>query len=46
MSFFCKIPLPGMPTSAFGNEPLFGQNPIDMLIWRMESWGLPRRSRC
>jgi hypothetical protein len=26
------------------NEPFFGQDRIDLLIWRMESKGLTRRS--
>jgi hypothetical protein len=27
----------------FENEPFFGQDLIDLLIWRMESKGLTRR---
>jgi hypothetical protein len=27
----------------FENEPFFGQDRIDLLIWRMESKGLTRR---
>lgn len=34
----------GVPTSVFENEPFFGQDRIDLLIWRMESKGLTRRS--
>jgi 2-hydroxychromene-2-carboxylate isomerase len=34
----------GVPTFAFENEPFFGQDRIDLLIWRMESKGLTRRS--
>jgi 2-hydroxychromene-2-carboxylate isomerase len=34
----------GVPTFVFENEPFFGQDRIDMLIWRMESKGLTRRS--
>ena len=33
----------GVPTFVFENEPFFGQDRIDMLIWRMESKGLTRR---
>jgi 2-hydroxychromene-2-carboxylate isomerase len=32
-----------VPTFAFENEPFFGQDRIDMLIWRMQSKGLTRR---
>ena len=35
----------GVPTFVFENEPFFGQDRIDLLIWRMESRGLTRRSR-
>ena len=31
----------GVPTFVFESEPFFGQDRIDMLIWRMESKGLP-----
>ncbi len=34
----------GVPTFVFENEPFFGQDRIDLLIWRMESKGLARRS--
>ena len=33
----------GVPTFVFENEPFFGQDRIDLLIWRMESKGLKRR---
>ena len=33
----------GVPTFVFENEPFFGQDRIDLLIWRMESKGLSRR---
>ena len=33
----------GVPTFVFDNEPFFGQDRIDLLIWRMESKGLTRR---
>jgi len=33
----------GVPTFVFENEPFFGQDRIDLLIWRMESKGLARR---
>jgi 2-hydroxychromene-2-carboxylate isomerase len=34
----------GVPTFVFDNEPFFGQDRIDMLIWRMQSKGLTRRA--
>ena len=34
----------GVPSFVFGNEPLFGQDRIDLPIWRMQSKGLTRRS--
>ena len=34
----------GVPTFVFENEPFFGQDRIDLLIWRMQSKGLIRRS--
>ena len=34
----------GVPTFVFDNEPFFGQDRIDLLIWRMKSKGLVRRS--
>jgi 2-hydroxychromene-2-carboxylate isomerase len=33
----------GVPTFVFANEPFFGQDRIDQLIWRMQSKGLTRR---
>ncbi|GLR84148.1 2-hydroxychromene-2-carboxylate isomerase [Bradyrhizobium iriomotense] len=33
----------GVPTFVFANEPFFGQDRIDLLVWRMESKGLKRR---
>jgi len=33
----------GVPTFVFENEPFFGQDRIDLLIWRMESKGLMPR---
>jgi 2-hydroxychromene-2-carboxylate isomerase len=33
----------GVPTFVFENEPFFGQDRIDLLIWRMQSKGLIRR---
>ena len=33
----------GVPTFVFESEPFFGQDRIDLLIWRMESKGLVRR---
>ena len=35
----------GVPTFVFENEPFFGQDRIDLLIWRMQGRGLVRRSR-
>jgi 2-hydroxychromene-2-carboxylate isomerase len=35
----------GVPTFVFENEPFFGQDRIDLLIWRMQGKGLTRRSR-
>ena len=34
----------GVPTFVFENEPFFGQDRIDLLIWRMRSKGLTRRA--
>jgi 2-hydroxychromene-2-carboxylate isomerase len=34
----------GVPTFVFENEPFFGQDRIELLIWRLESKGLTRRS--
>jgi len=33
----------GVPTLVFNGEPFFGQDRIDMAIWRMEQNGLKRR---
>jgi 2-hydroxychromene-2-carboxylate isomerase len=33
----------GVPTFVFENETFFGQDRIDLLVWRMESKGLTRR---
>jgi 2-hydroxychromene-2-carboxylate isomerase len=33
----------GVPTFVFESEPFFGQDRIDMLIWRMQGKGLTRR---
>lgn len=33
----------GVPTFVFEHEPFFGQDRIDLLIWRMQSKGLARR---
>jgi 2-hydroxychromene-2-carboxylate isomerase len=33
----------GVPTFVFENEPFFGQDRVDMLIWRMQGKGLTRR---
>jgi 2-hydroxychromene-2-carboxylate isomerase len=33
----------GVPTFVFENEPFFGQDRVDLLIWRMQSKGLKRR---
>ena len=32
-----------VPTFVFENEPFFGQDRIDLLIWRMQGKGLTRR---
>lgn len=34
----------GVPTMVFENEPFFGQDRIDMLLWRMKQKGLNRRA--
>ena len=34
----------GVPTFAFDGEPFFGQDRIDMLVWRMKQKGLARRA--
>lgn len=33
----------GVPTFVFEKEPFFGQDRIDLLVWRMQSKGLKRR---
>jgi 2-hydroxychromene-2-carboxylate isomerase len=33
----------GVPTFVFENEPFFGQDRIDLLVWRMQGKGLTRR---
>lgn len=33
----------GVPTMVFQGEPFFGQDRIDLLVWRMEQHGLRRR---
>jgi 2-hydroxychromene-2-carboxylate isomerase len=33
----------GVPTFVFENEPFFGQDRVEMLIWRMQGKGLTRR---
>ena len=35
----------GVPTFVFENEPFFGQDRIDLLVWRMERKGLTRRRK-
>lgn len=34
----------GVPTFVFENEPFFGQDRIDALVWRMETAGVKKRS--
>lgn len=34
----------GVPTMVFQGEPFFGQDRIDLLVWRLEQHGLARRS--
>src|SRR4030095_13258634 len=34
----------GVPTMVFDGEPFFGQDRIDLLLWRMQQRGLQRRS--
>jgi 2-hydroxychromene-2-carboxylate isomerase len=34
----------GVPTFVFGGEPFFGQDRVDMLLWRMKQHGLRRRA--
>ena len=33
----------GVPLMVFDNEPFFGQDRFDQLIWRMQQNGLTRR---
>ena len=33
----------GVPTMVFEGEPFFGQDRIDLLVWRLEQHGLRRR---
>ena len=33
----------GVPTCAFDGEPFFGQDRLDVLLWRLEQAGLKRR---
>ncbi|HXH43050.1 MAG TPA: 2-hydroxychromene-2-carboxylate isomerase [Bradyrhizobium sp.] len=33
----------GVPTFVFENEPFFGQDRIDLLVWRMQAKGLTKR---
>lgn len=33
----------GVPTMVFDNEPFFGQDRVDMLVWRMKQHGLRQR---
>ena len=34
----------GVPTCAFEGEPFFGQDRLDVLLWRLKQHGLSRRS--
>jgi len=34
----------GVPTFVFAGEPFFGQDRIDLLVWRLRQHGLARRS--
>jgi 2-hydroxychromene-2-carboxylate isomerase len=34
----------GVPTMVFQGEPFFGQDRIDLLVWRMQQHGLQRRA--
>ena len=34
----------GVPTMVFEGEPFFGQDRLDLLVWRMEQHGLQRRA--
>jgi 2-hydroxychromene-2-carboxylate isomerase len=33
----------GVPTTAFGGEPFFGQDRLDVLLWRLKQRGLKKR---
>ncbi|MBI3784198.1 MAG: DsbA family protein [Deltaproteobacteria bacterium] len=35
----------GVPTMVFEGEPFFGQDRIDLLVWRMQQRGLQRRAK-
>ena len=35
----------GVPTMVFQGEPFFGQDRIELLVWRLEQHGLARRAR-
>ena len=34
----------GVPNFVFRNEPFFGQDRMDMLIWRLKQYGLTERA--
>lgn len=34
----------GVPTTVFQGEPFFGQDRLDLLVWRLEQHGLTRRT--
>jgi 2-hydroxychromene-2-carboxylate isomerase len=33
----------GVPTMVFQGEPFFGQDRLDLLVWRLEQHGLSKR---
>ena len=33
----------GVPTCVYQNEPFFGQDRLDVLLWRLQQEGLPKR---
>ncbi|TMB53500.1 MAG: 2-hydroxychromene-2-carboxylate isomerase, partial [Deltaproteobacteria bacterium] len=35
----------GVPTMVFAGEPFFGQDRIELLVWRMRQHGLRARDR-
>ena len=35
----------GVPTMVFQGEPFFGQDKIELLLWRMQQKGLQKRGR-